>query len=188
MAQNENETQEQQVSGYRKAYERGWRASARYAMSSSYQVFSPLERADMRGEPAAWYDGYLDMAAGRPKWHSYPAPTFTDDDHSSDGGFRYPVNHGPDRRPTTVKPAGPFGGNSQSGLTAQHGTQSGYVMHRRAAQAEHDAAGPEHAGWCAGPVTHQTACQPCKDAHAAYVRDPYRGGYPADNQEVDNEH
>ena len=54
-------------------------------------------------------------------------------------------------RPTTVKPAGPFGGNSQSGRTAQHGTQSGYVMHRR---------------------HKQEACQPCKDAHAAYVRRP----------------
>jgi hypothetical protein len=52
-------------------------------------------------------------------------------------------------RPTTVKPAGPFGGNSQSGRTAKHGTQSGYVMHRRHGQ---------------------DACQPCKDAHAAYAR------------------
>ena len=52
-------------------------------------------------------------------------------------------------RAGTVKPAGPFGGNSQSGKVAKHGTQSGYVMHRRHGQ---------------------TACQPCKDAHAAYVR------------------
>ena len=80
--------------------------------------------------------------------------------------------HGPATRATTVHPAGPFGGNSQSGLTAQHGTQSGYVMHRRAAKAEHDAAGPEHAAWCAGPSTHVSTCQPCKDAHAAYVRKP----------------
>jgi hypothetical protein len=75
-------------------------------------------------------------------------------------------------RPTTVKPAGAFGGNSQSGRVAQHGTQSGYVMHRRAAQAEHDAAGPAHAAWCAGPSTHITECQPCKDAHATYMRRP----------------
>jgi hypothetical protein len=78
-------------------------------------------------------------------------------------------------RPTTVKAAGPFGGNSQSGRTAQHGTQSGYVMHRRAAQAEHDAAGPAHADWCAGPSTHITECQLCKDAHAAYAN---RSGPP----------
>jgi hypothetical protein len=75
-------------------------------------------------------------------------------------------------RPTTIRPAGAFGGNSQSGKVAQHGTQSGYVMHRRAAQAEHDAAGPAHAAWCAGPSTHITECQPCKDAHATYMRRP----------------
>lgn len=28
-----------------------------------------LDRADQRGEPEAWYDGYLDAAAGREKWH-----------------------------------------------------------------------------------------------------------------------
>jgi hypothetical protein len=47
---------------YRKAYLRGWRASARVADGA-------LDRADRRGEPDAWYDGYHDEAAGREKWH-----------------------------------------------------------------------------------------------------------------------
>lgn len=42
---------------YRAAYDRGWRATP-----------GALERADDRGEPGAWYDGYQDNAAGRPKW------------------------------------------------------------------------------------------------------------------------
>jgi hypothetical protein len=47
--------------GYRQAYERGWRNSAGPSAS--------LDRADSRGEPDAWYDGYFDYAAGREKWH-----------------------------------------------------------------------------------------------------------------------
>jgi hypothetical protein len=43
-------------------YERGWRTGLRAADGS-------LERADGRGEPDAWYHGYLDAAAGREKWH-----------------------------------------------------------------------------------------------------------------------
>ena len=46
-----------------KAYTRGWIASARPDAST------PLDAADRRGEPDEWYDGYLDMAAGREKWH-----------------------------------------------------------------------------------------------------------------------
>ncbi len=57
MAQNEIETQN------RKDYARGW-------LSSSRTLEGTLERADMRGEPAAWYDGYMDEAVGRPKWHT----------------------------------------------------------------------------------------------------------------------
>jgi len=45
---------------YRAAYQRGWLAARRVGA---------LERADDRGEPDAWYDGYLDNAAGREKWH-----------------------------------------------------------------------------------------------------------------------
>jgi hypothetical protein len=46
---------------YRAAYERGWRNSKSESAS--------LDRADARGEPEAWYDGYLDYAADREKWH-----------------------------------------------------------------------------------------------------------------------
>lgn len=45
---------------YRRAYGRGWAASRRG---------SSLEAADHRGEPDAWYDGYHDQAADRPRWH-----------------------------------------------------------------------------------------------------------------------
>jgi len=47
----------------RAAYVRGWAASVRHAEGA-------LERADDRGEIGAWYDGYLDYAADRPKWHT----------------------------------------------------------------------------------------------------------------------
>ena len=43
---------------YRKAYERGWKSTN-------------LEAGDARNEPEAWYDGYVDAAAGREKWHTY---------------------------------------------------------------------------------------------------------------------
>lgn len=49
------------------SYRRGWSASQRYARGNS--VSSPLERADIRGESSAWYDGYHDHAAGRPKFN-----------------------------------------------------------------------------------------------------------------------
>lgn len=48
---------------YRKAYARGWRASAAGGDNGA------LERADSRGESTAWYDGYADMAAGRERLH-----------------------------------------------------------------------------------------------------------------------
>lgn len=47
---------------YRRWYERGWRYS-RTSMSAS------LDHGDGLGAPDAWYDGYLDAAAGREKWH-----------------------------------------------------------------------------------------------------------------------
>jgi len=49
---------------YRKAYERGW--------AYSYQSQHPtLDHGDARHEPDAWYDGYLDLACGREKWHCF---------------------------------------------------------------------------------------------------------------------
>jgi len=50
---------------YKKNYNRGRAASQRWGGTFP----SPIERADDRGEAAAWYDGYLDYAAGREKWH-----------------------------------------------------------------------------------------------------------------------
>lgn len=47
---------------YVTAYNRGWKAGQR-------ETFGALERADFRNEHEAWYDGYLDAAAGREKWH-----------------------------------------------------------------------------------------------------------------------
>lgn len=47
---------------YRTAYNRGWKAGLN---TGSFT----LDRADTRGEPDAWYDGYYDQAAGREKWH-----------------------------------------------------------------------------------------------------------------------
>lgn len=48
---------------YRVDYRRGWRASAALRDGA-------LERADIRNEPSAWYDGYFDYAASRPRYHS----------------------------------------------------------------------------------------------------------------------
>jgi hypothetical protein len=53
---------------YRRHYERGWRASGRP------DAVAPLDAADARGEPDAWYDGYHDRAAGREKWHLLRCP------------------------------------------------------------------------------------------------------------------
>ncbi len=50
-------------SAYRKHYNRGWRSSAGPGAT--------LDRADGRGEPDAWYDGYFDLAAGRAKYHRW---------------------------------------------------------------------------------------------------------------------
>lgn len=52
---------------YRKQYNRGWLASQRPNHSTA------LERADDRGEPTAWYDGYEDYAIDENnKWRSLP--------------------------------------------------------------------------------------------------------------------
>src|ERR1044072_5680355 len=46
---------------YTKAYQAGWQASERASDGA-------LSRADARGVPDAWYDGYHDEAAGRPRY------------------------------------------------------------------------------------------------------------------------
>lgn len=55
------------ASEYDGHYNRGYRASQ--SPGSGYGP-SKLERADDRNEPKAWYDGYHDYAADRPKFHS----------------------------------------------------------------------------------------------------------------------
>ena len=58
--------------GYAAAYRKGWAASARG---------SALDEAEDRyvarygrAEHDAWLDGWLDYAAGRPKWHLRDCP------------------------------------------------------------------------------------------------------------------
>ena len=53
---------------YRGHYSRGWKASQRGADGT-------LERADGRGEPNAWYDGYMDHSVGRGKFHALTCPS-----------------------------------------------------------------------------------------------------------------
>lgn len=53
---------------YKTDYRRGWAASIRGALSDS-GMSTPLDRADARNERDAWYDGYMDHATGREKWH-----------------------------------------------------------------------------------------------------------------------
>lgn len=48
---------------YKRWYTKGWR----YSGSDSDSV--SLEHGDAMNAPDAWYDGYLDYAAGREKWH-----------------------------------------------------------------------------------------------------------------------
>jgi hypothetical protein len=45
---------------YKHWYHAGWR----YSQSPS----ASLDYGDRSGKPAAWFDGYFDLAAGRPKW------------------------------------------------------------------------------------------------------------------------
>ena len=66
---------EEQPDYDRDAYSRGWRASA------TTQGYA-LDGADARGEPDEWYDGYMDMAAGRDKWHRPLCPAH----HNNPGG------------------------------------------------------------------------------------------------------
>lgn len=47
---------------YKRWYNKGWRYSASAAAQG-------LEHGDGMNAPDAWYDGYLDLGAGREKWH-----------------------------------------------------------------------------------------------------------------------
>lgn len=50
-------------------YARGWRSSST-GVGGNDGGPTKLERADMRGERAAWYDGWEDFACDRPRGHS----------------------------------------------------------------------------------------------------------------------
>lgn len=52
---------------YRKWYNKGWRYSLTTTTGS-------LDYGDAQGFPDSWYDGYLDAAAGREKWHRLFCP------------------------------------------------------------------------------------------------------------------
>lgn len=62
-----------------KSYRRGWKASQDYTGGNAYET--PMDRADGRGEPDEWYDGYSDNSQDMPKYHyrdcpacAYPGP------------------------------------------------------------------------------------------------------------------
>lgn len=57
-----------------KDYNRGWRASQGGSETA-------LDRADMRGESMAWYDGYMDDAVGRPKFFLRDHPDYDEMEH-----------------------------------------------------------------------------------------------------------
>jgi hypothetical protein len=46
-------------------YNSGWRAGQKY---TEVNGLNPQQRADQRNVSDAWYDGYTDADAGRPKW------------------------------------------------------------------------------------------------------------------------
>lgn len=60
---------------YRADYERGWRYSQRETAT--------LDHLDAKRAPDAEYDGYIDFACGREKWH---LPNCPDHDHVCNGG------------------------------------------------------------------------------------------------------
>ena len=54
---------------YKTHYNRGWAAQKREASGNGNCFNTSLDRADARNEKDAWYDGYMDRATSREKWH-----------------------------------------------------------------------------------------------------------------------
>ena len=54
---------------YKTHYRRGWAAQKREALGNGNCFNTSLDRADARNEKDAWYDGYMDRATSREKWH-----------------------------------------------------------------------------------------------------------------------
>jgi len=62
---------------HRLKYDQGYSASENYG---SYRgEHSPLEEADLRGEPDSWYQGYMDHATDRPYGHAIECPAHDHD-------------------------------------------------------------------------------------------------------------
>lgn len=61
---------------YRKDYLRGWNAAAREVENGQTGEHSTLERADLRDEVRAWYDGAMDMLCDREKFHTLNGGTY----------------------------------------------------------------------------------------------------------------
>lgn len=70
-----NAVDPQRNADYARDYNRGWKSGTSGASGA-------LDRADARREPEAWYDGYLDAATGREKWHIPNCPAH----HNGTGG------------------------------------------------------------------------------------------------------
>lgn len=54
------------------SYRRGWQASARDTGATAWET--PMDRADARGEPDEWYDGYSDHSQDNPRYHYRDCP------------------------------------------------------------------------------------------------------------------
>lgn len=57
-----------------RSYRRGWTASQEERGSG---WVTPLDRADLRGEPNEWYDGYSDHSQGNKRYHYRDCPICT---------------------------------------------------------------------------------------------------------------
>ena len=59
----------EQSKEYKTHYNRGWASQKREASGNGNCFNTALDRADARNEKDAWYDGYMDRATSREKWH-----------------------------------------------------------------------------------------------------------------------
>jgi hypothetical protein len=87
-------------------YQRGWNAGQR-AVNGVYDYGpSPLEKADTRGEPKQWYDGYHDYTADRPKYHALECTTTGDHDQPGCSLYGKFASRSASRRPFAAAPTG----------------------------------------------------------------------------------
>ena len=67
---------------HRAKYDQGYNASEHQYTGNEAPGYSPLEKADLRGEPDSWYQGYMDHATDRPYGHAIECPAH---DHDAPG-------------------------------------------------------------------------------------------------------